>query len=264
MILANVCVATQMTKAKIPFVFRIHTKPDEIKFCELLDFLKGLGINIPYSEDITTNDYKNILDIAQGNPAQSVINRVMLRSMQKAKYSSLNRGHFGLGEQLYCHFTSPIRRYPDLFIHRIIKDFLAKGERFVTKKYSNECEKVAKNSSEMERNSMEAERAMDDYYKMLYISDFVGEEFEGVISGVTSFGIFIELANGIEGLVRIETLKGKFDLDQKNFILYNGSVKYRLGEIVKIRVAGVDIASRKAEFLLCDNNTCKKMRKRVL
>jgi ribonuclease R len=122
---------------------------------------------------------------------------------------------------------------------------------------------VSKQSSEAERNAMEAERAMDDYYKVLYISDYVGEVFEGVISGVTPFGIFVELENGVEGLVKIETLKGRFELDQKNFRLKSAEVTYRLGQPLKICVAGVDLTSRRAEFIIFNDNACKKNKKRV-
>ena len=262
MILANVSV-TKLFSDKTPFVYRIHERPDENKYLELLDFLRGLGINVNYSDKITTEDYRTILEKTKDNPAFTVINRVMLRSMQKAKYSPVNKGHFGLGEGLYCHFTSPIRRYPDLFIHRIIKDYLANGQTFVTKKYSSVIDVVSKQSSEAERNAMEAERAMDDYYKVLYISDYVGEVFEGVISGVTPFGIFVELENGVEGLVKIETLKGRFELDQKNFRLKSAEVTYRLGQPLKICVAGVDLTSRRAEFIIFNDNACKKNKKRV-
>ena len=263
MILANVCVAKTFSE-KIPFIFRIHEAPDQVKYEELLDFLKGLGINIPYTEDVTTKDYESILEKAKNSSAYTVINRVMLRSMQKAKYSTFNKGHFGLGESLYCHFTSPIRRYSDLFVHRVIKDFFASGERFVVKKYGGLAESVAKQSSEAERNALEAERAMDDYYKMLYIQDYVGEEFDGVISGVTNFGIFVELENGIEGLIKLETLDGRFIYDQKNYRLSNGKDTYKLGDVLKIKVAGVDIASRRAEFIIFNNNTCKNNKKRVI
>ena len=221
---------------------------------DFLTFLKGLGINVGYKEELETKDYQSILNRAKNNSAFSVINRVMLRSMQKAKYSPIQKGHFGLGEFDYLHFTSPIRRYPDLFVHRVIKDFMDKGKDFVYKKYSSVTKNVANRSSEMERNVMEAERAVDDYFKMLYISDFVGEEFEGVISGVTSFGLFVELANGIEGLVKLETLDGDdYQFDNQNYLLANKKNKYRLGQNVLIKVAGINQTEKRAEFILIKN-----------
>ncbi len=251
MILANVCVAKKMNDLNIPCIYRIHERPEDEKFRYFLTFLNGVGVNYSFNDELTTKDYQKILGLAEGNPAYNVINRVMLRSMQKAKYSEQLKGHFGLGEKYYCHFTSPIRRYPDLFVHRVLKDYIAYGEEYVFKKYGSIAQSVAKNSSEKERNAMEAERAVDDYYKMLYISDFVGDEFEGVISGVTNFGIFVELENGIEGLVRIENIKGKrFECDSTNYVLSDGSVRYKLGQKAKIKVVGVKLGERRAEFLL--------------
>ena len=250
MILANVCVAKFMYGKSIPCVYRIHERPNEEKYRYFLSFLGGVGINAIYKDDLTTKDYQDILEKSKDNSAYNVINRVMLRSMQKAKYSPNLKGHFGLGELYYCHFTSPIRRYPDLYVHRILKDFLSNGEQFVVKKYKSFAEGVASKSSELERNAMEAERAVDDYYKTLYISGYVGEQFEGVISGVTPFGLFVELENGIEGLVKIETIKGRdFTCDNKNFVLSNGKISYKLGQSVKIIVAGVDLAEKRAQFL---------------
>ena len=251
MILANVCVAKIMTELSIPCLYRIHERPDEEKYRQFLTFLRGLGINQSFVEELTTRDYQEILDRVKDHTAYNVINRVMLRSMKKAKYSPIAKGHFGLGEKLYCHFTSPIRRYPDLFVHRVLKDYLENGESFVYKKYQSIAPSVAEKSSNAERNSIEAERAVDDYYKALYVSNFVGEEFDGIISGVTPFGIFVELESGVEGLVKVETLKGRaYKYDENNFLLSNGESKYKLGQVVKIKVAGVNIADRRAEFLL--------------
>lgn len=251
MILANVCVAKIMTELSIPCLYRIHERPDEEKYRQFLTFLRGLGINQSFVEELTTRDYQEILDRVKDHTAYNVINRVMLRSMKKAKYSPIAKGHFGLGEKLYCHFTSPIRRYPDLFVHRVLKDYLENGESFVYKKYQSIAPSVAEKSSNAERNSIEAERTVDDYYKALYVSNFVGEEFDGIISGVTPFGIFVELESGVEGLVKVETLKGRaYKYDENNFLLSNGESKYKLGQGVKVRVAGVNIADRRAEFLL--------------
>lgn len=251
MILANVCVAKKMSNADIPCLYRIHDKPDAEKYSEFLTFLNGVGVKAKLKEDVTTKDYQEILESAKDNSAYNVINRVMLRSMQKAKYSPDCKGHFGLGEAFYCHFTSPIRRYPDLFVHRVLKDYLTEGEKFVYKKYGYQTDGVAKHSSDTERNAMEAERAVDDYYKTLYMSNFVGETFDGVISGVTAFGLFVELGNGIEGLCRIETLQGRsYKLDAKNYILSNGKNSYKIGQNVKIQVAGVNLGERRAQFIL--------------
>ena len=177
----------------------------------------------------------------------------MLRSMQKAKYSPDDIGHFGLSSQHYCHFTSPIRRYPDLVVHRIIKEFLS-GEQDLNQKYGEFVYSASSQSSEKERNSIEAERAVDDYYKLLYISGYLGHEFNGVVSGVMGFGIFVELANGIEGIIKIENLRARRKLiyDQKSYTLSDGRITYKLGQELKIKVAGVNYGDRRAEFILAE------------
>ena len=173
--------------------------------------------------------------------------------MQKAKYSPIDVGHFGLSREHYCHFTSPIRRYPDLVVHRIIKDFLSQKSNIV-EKYGEFVFSAAKQSSEKEKNATEAERAVDDYYKLLYISDYVGEEFDGVISGVTGFGIFVELENGIEGIIKIENLRSRKRLvyDQKTYTLSDSKIAYKLGQRVRIKVVGVNYGEKRAEFLICN------------
>jgi ribonuclease R len=172
--------------------------------------------------------------------------------MQKAKYSPDCVGHFGLSEEQYCHFTSPIRRYPDLVVHRIIKDFL-NGVSDLEQKYGQFVVDASVQSSEKEKNATEAERAVDDFYKILYISNYEGEDFDAVVSGVTNFGIFAELSNGVEGLICIETLRGKrYELDRERYVLSNGKYTYRLGQPIKIKVAGVNIMDRRAEFVLTE------------
>jgi ribonuclease R len=235
----------------LPFIYRVHGEPTQEKLEEFYSFLSSIGINVKHKkEGVFPKDFQNILKNTENKHTYSLINRVMLRSMQKAKYSPDDIGHFGLSKSHYCHFTSPIRRYPDLMIHRIIKAFLDGID--VENAYAEKVYSVAKQSSEKERNAIEAERAVDDYYKLLYISDYVGEVFDGVISGVTGFGIFVELFNGIEGLVKIETLKGKRRLvhDEQKYTLSDGNVTYKLGQMVKIKVAGVNLAERRAEFVL--------------
>lgn len=251
MVLANVCVATTMTKIGLPFVYRIHEKPEEEKRKTLFEFLKGLGVNVDEDREITTRLYQQILKNSAKTPAFTVINRVMLRSMQKAKYSTENLGHFGLGEECYCHFTSPIRRYPDLAIHRIIKDYLKNGKRGFDEKYQEFTKNASVQSSITERNAIEAERAVDDFYKMFYISNFIGKEFEGVISGVTARGIFVELYNGVEGFIRVDSLGKRYVFDERRYSLTCGKTSYKLGQTVKIRVEEVEYSSKKINFSLC-------------
>lgn len=251
MILANVSVAEYMYYLENPFIYRIHEKPSEERLNTFYAFLNGIGVKARKNKDgVYSKDFQTILSSVENTPFYTTVNRIMLRSMQKAKYSEVDKGHFGLSENHYCHFTSPIRRYPDLTVHRIIKDFLS-GNADLQGRYGQFVIDASKQSSEKERNAMSAERAVDDYYKILYISEFEGEEFDAVISGVTNFGVFCELENGIEGLVKIETIKGKkFTYIPEKFTLTDGKKSFRLGEKVKIIVAGVNVIDGRAEFLL--------------
>ncbi len=254
MILANVTVAEYAYFLESPFVYRIHEKPSEERLCNFYTFLSSLGVTVRRRKDeIYSKDFQTILKSAENTPAFTLINRVMLRSMQKAKYSPVDKGHFGLSLAHYCHFTSPIRRYPDLVVHRILKD-IVKGEGNLEAKYSNFVANAALQASEKEKNAAEAERAVDDYYKLLYISEYIGQEFNALISGVTSFGLFAELANGIEGLIKLETIKSKkrFNYDEKSYSLSDGKITFRLGQSVKIKVVGVNLGERRAEFVLVD------------
>ncbi len=254
MILANVTVAEYMFYLEKPFIYRVHEQPTAERVDDLFSFLKGLGINAKRKKgEIFSKDFQALLKNAENTPAYTLINRVMLRSMQKAKYSPIDVGHFGLSKEHYCHFTSPIRRYPDLVIHRIIKEFLA-GRDNLEEKYGEFVFTASKQSSDKEKNATEAERAVDEYYKMLYISNYVGEEFDGIVSGVINFGVFVELYSGVEGLVKVETLKGKrkYVLDSKNYTLSDGKNTYKLGQTVRIKVVGVNIGERRAEFIMLD------------
>ncbi len=258
MILANCTVAEYMYYLDLPFIYRVHGKPTEDRLQNFYAFLDGLGLKVKRKKDeVFPKDFQKILKDCENTPYFSLVNRVMLRSMQKAKYSPDDMGHFGLSAKHYCHFTSPIRRYPDLCIHRIIKDLL-RGKNNIEQTYSKFVEDASVQSSEMERNAQEAERAVDDYYKILYISNYEGCEFDGIISGVTGFGLFVELENGVEGLVKIETLKGKrYVYDERRYTLSDNVTQYKLGQKVRILVVGVNIINRRAEFVLLDGEESK-------
>jgi len=253
MILANVTVAEFAFFTESPFIYRIHEEPSIERLEHFYAFLAGLGVNVKKRKDqVFPKDFQAILKNAENTQVYTLINRVMLRSMQKAKYAPIDKGHFGLSLSHYCHFTSPIRRYPDLVVHRILKDALS-GVDNLNAKYDNFTQNASVQSSEKEKNATEAERAVDDYYKLLYISEFVGSEFDAVISGVTGFGLFAELDNAIEGLIKINTIKGKkFLYNQKHYTLSDGKTTFRLGQRVKIKVVGVNLGERKAEFVLVD------------
>ncbi len=248
MIVANETVAEYVYYMELPFVYRVHEKPSVEKLEGFKNFLNALGINVKWNfETCHPKDFQTILEKLKASPLYSVVNKVMLRSMQKAKYSPDNLGHFGLSSKCYCHFTSPIRRYPDLVVHSILKAIL-KGKD-VEKLYSEFVSVASNVSSENEKKADEIERDMDDYYKCRYMRSYIGDEFTGVISGVTNFGIFVELDNTIEGIVKLETLPhDKYLLNEKSFSLEGNKWQFSLGDSVDIRVLGVDTIARRVEF----------------
>ena len=256
MVLANETVAEYMRSIEAPFVYRVHEKPSEEKAAAFRTFAQTLGLTARFSaDDVKPYDYQNVLKAAEGLPAYSVLNRVMLRSMQKARYDAENLGHFGLASDCYCHFTSPIRRYPDLCIHRIIKQVLNGGYGEACETYADFVVRAAKQSSERERRATDAERDVDDLYMVMYMSERLGEEFDAVISGVTSFGLFAELANGIEGIIPIESLFGEYKFDAERFCLVGRTESYTIGESVHVKAIDVDFARRRTEFRLLGKNT---------
>ncbi len=250
MILANVTVSEYFYYLDLPFVYRIHEKPEEERLENFYKFLDQLGVKYKRKKDeVYSKDFQTILKSVENSKNYTLINRVMLRSMQKAKYSEECCGHFGLSEDKYCHFTSPIRRYSDLAIHRIIKDFL-RGENNIEGKYGEFVKSASKQASERERVSVNAERAVQEYYKLLYLSNYIGEEFTATVSGVMNFGVFCELDNGIEGLVKADSISGKrLNVDKENYTLSTGKKSYKLGDRVKIKVVGINYGDKRAEFL---------------
>ena len=251
MVLANETVAEYMHSIEAPFIYRIHEKPSEEKATTFRAFAQGLGLTARFNaQDVKPYDYQNLLLKAKDLPSYSVLNRVMLRSMQKARYSAENVGHFGLASECYCHFTSPIRRYPDLCIHRIIKEVINGKYAEAVEKYSGFVARAAEQSSWRERNATEAERDVDDLYKTMFMSERIGEEYEAVISSVTSFGIFAELPNTIEGLIPIESLYGTYKFNPDKFCLIGNGKSYSLGETLKVKVTAVDFYRRRTEFRL--------------
>ena len=253
MVLANETVATYASDLQAPFVYRIHEKPSEEKAATFRAFAQTLGVNARFSTtDVKPYDYQNILKASERLPSYSVLNRVMLRSMQKARYSPENLGHFGLASECYCHFTSPIRRYPDLCIHRIIKEILHGKYEQVLARFPAVVEHAADKSSAMERKANDAERDVDDLYKTMYMSERIGEEYDAVISGVTSFGIFAELAFAIEGFIPLETLAGTYEFDAERFRLSGNGVTYTIGESLRVVVEDVDFYRRRTNFRLLE------------
>ncbi|MBO5713679.1 MAG: ribonuclease R [Clostridia bacterium] len=252
MIAANETVAEYIYHLDLPFVYRVHEKPNEDKLAGFVNFINALGINVKWTaETCHPKDFQSLLESVENEAYYGVVNKVMLRSMQKAKYFTENIGHFGLSSKCYCHFTSPIRRYPDLTVHAVLKGVINGNLDF--NYYNNYVGKVANVSSENEKRADEVERAMDDYYKCRYMRSFIGKEFTGVISGVTGFGIFVELENTIEGICRLETLpRGSYTFNEKTFTLSSNKWSFTLGERVAVKVVGVDFSTRRVEFLLTE------------
>lgn len=249
MVLANESVATIMTEKAMPFVYRIHERPGEEKAQDFLTFLREAGVFAKFDPSrVTPADYQNLLRSLEGSPLYALVNRVMLRSMMKAAYSPENMGHFGLASDCYCHFTSPIRRYPDLCIHRIIKESFLAPEK-TREKYKKFVTEAAVQSSACEKNAAEAERDVDALYIVAYMQDKIGKEYDATISGVTSFGIFAELANTVEGLVPLETLPDdSYEFIEERFQLRGTKESFHLGEAIRVRVAGVDWGTRRVQF----------------
>ena len=249
MILANETVAEYMESCSYPFVFRIHEKPDEQKLAVLMDLMGGVGIKVKHSQQIHNSVLQDALLQAKQTPYFALINDVMLRTMQKARYATENTGHFGLASRCYCHFTSPIRRYPDLIVHRVLKTAIAgkMTERAISA-YETMTENCALQSSKMERNADEAERKAYDVLKCKYATKHIGETFDAIISGVTERGFFAELPNTVEGFVSITKLDGYFTFNAQKFCLTNGSIKYSLGDAVKIQIQSVNNSAYKIDF----------------
>ena len=251
MVLANETVAEYMHALEMPFVYRIHEKPDEEKAAALREFAGNLGLKARFDpKDVKPYEYQKLLKSAESLPVSSVLNRVLLRSMQKARYSPVNTGHFGLASRCYCHFTSPIRRYPDLCIHRVIKEVLHGKGAEAERAYGEFVNEAAVQSSECERRAAEAEREVDALYETMYMSERIGKQYEAVISGVTDFGLFAELPNSIEGFIPIESLPGIFTFIPEHFLLKGEKESWVLGERVLVEVDSVDFGQRRTRFTL--------------
>lgn len=256
MLMANETVAQEYCTEEIPFVYRTHDNPDPEKVESLLTLLHNQGVKIQKAkEEITPKEIQQIIESIEGLPNEAMISRLVLRSMKQAKYTTECSGHFGLAAKYYCHFTSPIRRYPDLQIHRIIKDnlrgrLMREGR---TEHYAEILDEVARQSSVCERRADEAERESDKLKKAEYMSYHLGEEFEGIISGVTGWGLYVELPNTVEGLVHVNTLRDDYYVfDQESYELCGEMTKkvYKLGDKIRVRVADADKMLKTVDFEL--------------
>ncbi len=261
MLMANETVAEECCREDMPFVYRTHENPDPEKVESLLTLLHNQGVSIRKTgQEITPKEIQTILESIEGLPNEPQISRLILRTMKQAKYTTQCSGHFGLAAKYYCHFTSPIRRYPDLQIHRIIKDRLrGRLEREgKTEHYQEILEDVARQSSVCERRADEAERESDKLKKAEYMFYHIGEEYEGIISGVTGWGFYVELPNTVEGLVHVNTLRDDYyTFDQDAYELrgdMTGKV-FALGQKVTVRVADADTMLKTVDFVLAEQSS---------
>lgn len=254
MIAANEAVAEFMKAHKLPCLYRIHERPSPEKARKFFTFLKYLGLKVSCNaEETAPRDFQKILKSAEDKPFYAIINKVMLRSMQKARYSGENKGHFGLASECYCHFTSPIRRYPDLFVHRSLK-YALRGESAEAKNlFSPVLGKAGTDTSERERVAEEAERSVDDLYKLAYMSERLGEVFEAVVSGVTPDSVYCELDNSIEGVIPLEDLPAdNYEFIEDRYLLKGRKRKFGIGDKLKVRVISCDLGRMKTIMQVAD------------
>lgn len=255
MLITNETVAEDYFWQEIPFLYRSHEAPEEKKMKELAAFIRNFGYTMHIRQDpIHPKEVQKLLDKTEGSPEEALISRLTLRSMKQARYTPEAAGHFGLSSRYYCHFTSPIRRYPDLQIHRIIKDNIrGRMDNRRMEHYAGILDEVGRHSSEMERRADEAERETIKLKKAEYMKRFIGESFEGVISGVTKWGIYVELPNTAEGLVHVTRMHDDYYNYIENMYQMVGERTgrtYSLGQKVRVKVAGIDTLSRTIDFEL--------------
>ncbi len=258
MLIANETIAEKFYWLEAPFIYRVHPVPDIDKINELNKFLWNLGYRIKANKDnIHPKAFAEVLEQVKGKPEEMVVSKLILRTLKIAQYESENNGHFGIASKYYCHFTSPIRRYPDLFIHRVISEYIAKGYNVSEKEkelLKVQSEKYAKTSSEREKIAQKVERDAEDIKKAEYMQDKIGEEYEGIISNITAFGVFVELENTVEGLVRFENLGDEyFEYDEEHKRLIGEVTKeiFNIGEKMRIKVIEASKETRRISFARC-------------
>lgn len=255
MLSANETIAEKFYWLEAPFIYRVHEDPDIEKVKELNKFLYNFGLKIRIvNEKIYPKEVSKILEKIKGKEEEKVVSTLILRTLKIARYEAENKGHFGIASKYYCHFTSPIRRYPDLFIHRIISKYLEENyvvsDKFI-EDFKQKAIDRARMSSEREKVATKAERDSEDMKKAEFMQDKIGQEYEGIVSSVTQFGIFVELENTVEGLIRFENLGNEYfiyDENRKRLIGENSNKVYKLGDKVKIRVVSANKLLRQIDF----------------
>lgn len=257
MLAANQVVAEEYFWLELPFVYRIHEYPELEKIQDLARMTASFGYHIKVGqEEVHPREIQKLIEKIEGTEEEAFLSRLTLRSMKRAKYATVNEGHFGLATQYYCHFTSPIRRYPDLQIHRIIKENIRhgiQGRRY--EHYESILPEVARSCSERERLADDAEREVDKLKKAEFMQDHIGEIYSGVVSGVTSWGIYVELPNTVEGMVRLaDMMDDRYDFEEDKYrvIGHHTGKEFRMGQKVQIQVARVDLLTRTIDFVMID------------
>jgi len=257
MLIANETIAEDFYWQELPFLYRTHDYPDDEKIMKLGIFINNFGYSLHVGRDeIHPKEIQKLLIKIEDTPEEALISRLTLRSMKQAKYTVVNTGHFGLSAKYYSHFTSPIRRYPDLQIHRIIKENLrGKLNENRIKHYEKILFEVANHSSKTERRADEAEREVEKMKKVEYMSKFIGETFEGVISGITTWGMYVELPNTVEGMIRVSDMDDDYYFyDEERYQMVGEHTKktYNLGQKVMIEVVATDKLLRTIDFALVE------------
>ena len=263
MLAANQTVSEHFSKRDLPILYRVHEQPDEAKMQNFLEFASALGIRIQGTkEKISPKTLQSVLDETKGEPYEQVVNMLMLRSMQQARYDVQPLGHYGLAAEYYSHFTAPIRRYPDLTLHRLIHYYQEEGTDKRSKEYwAERLPEIAEHSSMAERRAVDAEREVEDLKMAEYMVDKVGMEFEAIIVSITNFGMFVQVEDAIEGLVHLSTMKKDYyEFNERSMILIGkrtGQV-FRIGETVKVKLMNVDVEQYDIDFELVEETNNKK------
>lgn len=254
MLVANETIAEHFHWLDVPFIYRIHEDPKEDKLRRFFEFITNFGYIVKgTANSVHPRALQEIIEAVQGKPEEMVVSTVMLRSMQQAKYETENLGHFGLSTEFYTHFTSPIRRYPDLIVHRLIRTYLIEGklEQAVREKWGAQLPDIAEHSSKMERRAVDAERETDELKKAEFMEDKIGQEYDGIISSVTNFGMFVELPNTIEGLIHVSYMTDDYyHYDERHYAMIGertGNV-FRIGDEITVRVINVNKDERTIDF----------------
>ena len=256
MLMANETVAYHLNIMNLPCIYRVHEKPEQEKLYQTFGEIQAMGISVDYpKKGIFPKQIQEMLNKIEDSPHKPILNQLLLRSMMKAKYYESCLGHYGLAMQYYCHFTSPIRRYPDLLVHRILKNVLLhpKNLEQEIEHFTNCIPEIAKRNSVSERKAVDCERAVNDMLYAWYMENHIHTQYQGVITSVTSFGLFVTLDNGVEGLVSLENMQGYYTYYENSKSYSNGKYTYKLGQEVDVVVIGANRTTRKIDFMFIND-----------